>query len=75
MKTPALPVIDSRGALVGWKTAPRRILVRPPTVIMVTDAPKSGDDIANAFVPGMLLRVVELRGDGLMFEVLHEGER
>ena len=72
MKTPALPVLDSRGALIGWTTAPRRILVRPPTVIMVTDAPQN---MANAFVPGMLLRVAEIRDDGLMFEVLHEGER
>ncbi len=74
MRRGVLPVLDARGVIVAWKDAPRRILVRPPTVIMVTHAP-AGRDALEAFTPGMLLRVAEAGPDGVLFEVLHEGER
>lgn len=67
----ALPVLDSRGELIGWRAPPRCIGVKY-TLVMVESARNHPDP---GFHAGMLLRVHEIDGNGVVFfHVLHEGD-
>ena len=66
----ALPVLDPRGTLIGWRAPPRRLIIAYKPVMI--ESPRGQSD--PGLHTGMLLRVHAIGVHGVEFHVLHEGD-